>query len=533
MAPRRLPRLRTVFVAVNVVLLLVPLGGVLLMRLYENVLVRRTESDLIAQGALVAAAFRAEMRREVAARGVPPAGARLPPGPDGAPADGRLAPLAASLDLARDPVLPPAPTPRADKPADPVAAAAAARLSGLLQEAQDVGLAGVRVLDSGGVVVASTSGEVGLSLFDREEVRVALQGEPKSVLRRRAADDDATALGALERSSRLRVVVALPVVSDGRALGSVVLSRTPPSVLQSLWRVRGFLALSALVLVGAVLALATLTSRTVTRPIQQLIDQTERLAHGDRTATEALQSPGTHEIGQLSEAFSRMARALEERSDYITSFAAQVSHEFKTPLTSIRAAAELLREHGREMTGQERERFLSNIQLDAERLGRLVVRLLELARADVSKPVSVWTKLAPVLESVVARYREMGLAVELSVAPDAESARLPADALETIVSNLLDNARRHGGPDVSVQVVAEPEERAGIEGVAVRVTDDGPGISEANRSRVFTPFFTTARETGGTGLGLSIVRSLLQANGGVIDLSSRRGETTLRFWIPS
>ena len=528
---RRLPRLRTVFIAVNVVLLLIPVGGVLLLRLYESVLVRRTESDLIAQGALVAAAFRGEIRREIAARALPPPGPLLPAA--AALDEERRGPLSATLDLARDTVLPPAPVPKAERAADPVVAAAATRLAGLLQEAEDVGLAGVRLVDPQGVVVASTADEIGLSLTDREEVREALAGRPSSVLRERGATDDARALGSIARSSRLRVIVALPVVSGGRSWGAVVLARQPASVLQSLWRVRGFLSVSALVLVAAVLALAWLTSRTVTRPIEELIDRTERLAQGDRTATEPLRRPGTLEIGQLSEAFSRMARGLEERSDYITSFAAQVSHEFKTPLTSIRAAAELLREHAKDMTDAERERFLSNIQLDAERLGRLVVRLLELARADVSKPVAVWTKLAPVLESVAARFREMGVPVELSIGRDAETARLPADALETIVANLLDNARRHGGPAVRVRLAAESDERAGIDGVLVSITDDGPGISEANRSRVFTPFFTTARETGGTGLGLAIVRSLLQANGGFIEMSSRPGATTFSFWLPS
>lgn len=528
---RRLPRLRTVFVAVNVVLLLVPLSGVLLLRLYESVLVRRTEAELIGQGALVAAALRAEVKREVAGRGGGPPGPRLATGV--VSAEGGLAPLSARLDLARDEVLPAAPPAKAERPAEPVVASAASRLSGLLREAEDVGLAGVRVVDPAGVVVASTGGEVGLSLSDRVEVQRALSGEPASVLRRRGQDEESPPLGALERSSKLRVVVALPVVSDGRSWGAVVLSRTPPSVLASLWRARAYLALWALAMLSIALALGAYTSRRVTRPVEQLIDRTERLARGDRTASEPLDRPGTEEIGRLSEAFSRMARTIEERSDYITSFAAQVSHEFKTPLTSIRAASELLREHAGEMTDAERERFLTNIQLDAERLGRLVVRLLELARADVSKPVAVWTKLPPLLEAVAARFRELGLDVELRRHEAAATARLPGDALETILANLLDNARRHGGDGVRVELAAEPDERAGIDGVRIEVRDDGPGISEANLSRVFTPFFTTARDTGGTGLGLSIVRSLLQAHGGTIDVTSRPGETVFRFWLPS
>ncbi len=519
--------------AVNVVLLLVPLAGIVLLRLYESVLVRRTEAELIGQGALVAAAFRAEVRREYASRGVAPPGRPLGVAPDSPLADGRLAPLSARLDLARDPVLPPASPARAVRPADPVAAAAASRLSGMLQEAQDVGLASVRVLDHDGVIVASTGGEVGLSLAEREEVQRALQGQATSVLRRSAPGDDQPARATISRSARLRVVVALPVVSDGRSWGAVVLSRMPPSVLSSLWRVRGVLLIAAAGLVLTVAGLASLMSRLVTRPVEELIGRTERLARGDRTAAEPLDRPGTHEIDQLSRAFSGLSRALDERADYITSFAAQVSHEFKTPLTAIRAASELLREHAATMTPEERDRFLTNIQQDADRLGRLVVRLLELARADVSKPVQVWTRVEPVARAVAARFRELGLAVDLSLDPAAESARMPGEALETILANLLDNARRHGGAGVRTRLTVVPEQKAGMDGVRLDVSDDGPGISAANRARVFTPFFTTARDAGGTGLGLSIVRSLVQANGGTIELLPRDAETTFRIWMPA
>jgi signal transduction histidine kinase len=97
---------------------------------------------------------------------------------------------------------------------------------------------------------------------------------------------------------------------------------------------------------------------------------------------------------------------------------------------------------------------------------------------------------------------------------------MAAEAFEAIVSNLLDNARRHAGPQAGIRVSLRAE---GGDAVLI-VADDGPGISPANAERIFTPFFTTARKQGGTGLGLSIVHSLAAAHGGSVRLApSERG----------
>lgn len=531
------PRLQTVFIAAQVLLLLVPVGGLFLLRLYESVLVRRTESALIAQGSLVAAAFRAEMRREMALRGTPPPGVPLPKdllAERGIDPGGRLQPIPPRLDLAVDRVLPaPLPASVPAHPADPLAVAAGARLVPLLRDASQATLAGMRIVDAHGVIVASTSEEMGLSLAEREEVSRALTGEAVSLLRERGEDADAGPTEGIIPTARLRVFVAVPVIADGRSWGAVVVSRVPPSAVATAWRLRWLLLGGTLAILAAALSLSLYTSRTVTRPVQELIARTERLAEGDWTAREPLERPGTLEIEQLSQAFARLGRTLEEREDYITSIAAQVSHEFKTPLTAIRGSAELLREHGFTMTVEERDKFLSNIQMDAERLTRLTHRLLELARADVSKPVAVWTRIAPVLLPLIERHGALGLDVSCSIDEDADSARMPAEALEAIVGNLLDNARRHGGRGVRVHVAVSTETRADMPGVLLQIKDNGPGISEANARRVFTPFFTTAREAGGTGLGLSIVRSLLHAHGGSITMASRAGETTFAAWVPS
>ncbi|MFY0522860.1 sensor histidine kinase [Archangium gephyra] len=210
-----------------------------------------------------------------------------------------------------------------------------------------------------------------------------------------------------------------------------------------------------------------------------------------------------------------MATALRDRNQYIRSFAANVSHEFKTPLASIQGAVELLRDSADGMSPGQRERFLANIDADARRLTRLVQRLLELARADslVARPSR--TEVAPLLESLAERGRAQGLTVEVGTVPAGLVLGLPAEVLEDIVWQLITNASQHGGEGVRVRLEAHA---AGEGRGRVVVRDDGKGISESNRARVFDAFFTTARERGGTGLGLTIAQSMLRAFGASLEL---------------
>ena len=145
-----------------------------------------------------------------------------------------------------------------------------------------------------------------------------------------------------------------------------------------------------------------------------MIDQTNRFAGGDKKALEPLPRPVTEEVALLSQSFSEMARSLEHRSEYIRNFAAHVSHEFKTPLTAIQGAIELLEEHSHDMPAEQRARFLHNISLDAERLKRLVDRLLEMARADVLDPAAGRTLLAPLIEGLKSRYQDSGLLISFA-----------------------------------------------------------------------------------------------------------------------
>jgi signal transduction histidine kinase len=208
-----------------------------------------------------------------------------------------------------------------------------------------------------------------------------------------------------------------------------------------------------------------------------------------------------------------------------------VSHEFKTPLAAIAGTVELLRDHGTSMNAEERERFLTNLTADTRRLSDLVHRVLELARADMLQPGDVRTNVAEAVGKVVDSCGAAGMKVEAVGAEQAGEAGIDGETLVAILHHLADNARRHGGQDVTLRIEASAV--ADARTVVIEVSDDGPGISEANRARIFDPFFTTSRDRGGTGMGLTIARALLQAHGGALELVPSDQGARFRLIMPA
>jgi signal transduction histidine kinase len=273
--------------------------------------------------------------------------------------------------------------------------------------------------------------------------------------------------------------------------------------------------------VGALVVVLTLTlavayvlARTITRPINALIHRTDEIARGGKTAIRPLDSYGTREIATLSQSFLDLAGKLVHRTEYVRSFAAHVSHELKSPLTAIRGAAELLRDDvDQPMTTAQRLRFLDNIIADAERLDTLLLRLRELAQAELAMAQGETS-----IEDILPLLRERFPALEIFGSGDTESAvALPFEAAGVVFTNLAENALQHGS--TRLELVTSANART----VTIFVRDNGSGISEGNRERVFQPFFSTRRDQGGTGMGLDIVRTMLGSYGGEIRLQQTTG----------
>lgn len=485
-------RLRTILFATLFLVAALPGFGAVFLRVYENTLVRQTEAELVAQGAALAAAAAADW---------PGAGG-------GALYPQRIVPPDDGVDLSLTPILPerPAPAPVTAIAADAVAAAP--RLAPVLRATQMTTLASILLLDRGGQIVAGNGSRGGYASLP--EVASALHGRPATVLRRNRAYRAVYSFEWLSRAAAIRVHHARPIVVNGRVVGVLLLSRSARALFRGLYEDRGKIAIGIAAIFALLVLLSGVISRGITRPIERLGQATRAVASG-RGSVPEVPTTAAIEIQGLYADFAVMTAAIERRSRYLRDFAYAVSHEFKTPLAGIRGAIELLQDHP-DMAAGDRHRFLANADADADRLALLVTRLLELARADMAIPVDDAVDPVPVVARTADAYR--GDALAIAVMWDAPPPRvaLPAGTIENALATLFDNARQAGAR--AVRVEGRMADR-----VALRVTDDGPGIAAGDRLRLFEPFFTTRRAEGGTGLGLAIARSLLEAGGGTIDLA--------------
>ena len=494
-------RLRTVLLVVSLFVLVLPVASIQVLRLYESALLRQTESALIAQAAFISASYRAAYGN---------ASGTIQGSSDASP----QAPRLPQLDFVESAVHPPFPSATDGPVADPAAIRAGSDLTPVLKDAQTVALADVRVVDANGTVVATTGADLRLSISQNDEVIEALAGGHSSRLRRREVGHEPPPFG---RGAAILVFVASPILLNDQIVGAVVLSRAPVNIVDTLYAKRYLLLQAAVLILAVVVGIALFTSRTLVMPIQRISRGAERLASGETGEFEAQRPYRVVEIARLSDSVAAMAKNLQQRTVFLQDFAQHVSHEFKTPLTALSGTVEVLREHLEEMTPKQRKRFLDNAHSDVERLNRLMLRLLELAQADIG----TGDEITDVLE--VARSLDHATVH----APHDASARahIRRESLEAALTNLVNNALEHGASRIDVRAETHAD------AVHVWVEDDGPGISEGNQSRIFEPFFTTRRDDGGTGLGLSISRSLLRAAGGTIELAPAASGATFKITL--
>lgn len=396
-------------------------------------------------------------------------------------------------------------------------------LATTLATAKEETLAGFRIVDADGTVVASSGDDVGTSLADYDEIRAALRGAKGTQIRPRdPSGSRKQPLSSVSRRAAIRVFVAVPIVdASGDVVGAVGVSRTPRQDVQALYQMGpplwgGIAATFALTILFAASA-----GYYATRSLTSLGRAFERIGAGvlpePAEYTEATESRIT-EIGLLARALQTMSDRLRARLTYISDFAGNVSHEFKTPVASLRGTLELLHDDP-DMPAEQRARFFGNALADLDRMSRLVGGLLRLARAEEGAGRTSAVDLGELVASAAARAGVTVPAVPLPVEGNA-------DQLDAVFTNLLENARVHGGAGLRVDLAAEAGE------AVVRVTDDGPGISAANQARVFDRFFTTNRKGGGTGLGLALVRTIVEAHGGTVALTSEPGQTTFTVRLP-
>jgi signal transduction histidine kinase len=226
----------------------------------------------------------------------------------------------------------------------------------------------------------------------------------------------------------------------------------------------------------------------------------------------------------------RQARLSEAEAAQKTSFVANVSHEFKTPLTTIRLYAELL-EQGRVRDAAQGGDYLRTISRETQRLARLVNNALDFSRLEQGKKkfareaLDLTAELGRLLDTHGPRLAEAGLTQRREWAAAPVPVTTDRDALEQIVLNLLDNAAKYAADGGEVAVALVARERGG--GAELRVKDRGPGVPAEHRERIFEKFHrvddTLTAEKSGAGLGLSIARQLARGLGGELRYAARQG----------
>jgi two-component system sensor histidine kinase ChvG len=324
------------------------------------------------------------------------------------------------------------------------------------------------------------------------------------------------------------VSVAVPVQRFRAVRGALLLSTQGADIDEMVEAERLAILKVFLVAAGVMVVLSMLLAGTIAGPVRRLADGAERVRRRIRTRVEIPDfTRRRDEIGHLSGALRDMTNALYTRIEAIESFAADVAHELRNPLTSLRSAVETL---PMAKTDANRKRLLDVIEHDVKRLDRLITDISDASRldAELQRQEAAPVDLARLLEALVKAANEVR-SDEVSVTLSFEggpmsSFRVPGhdSRLGQVVSNLLDNARSFSPPGGNVRITCR-RLRSEVE---IIVDDDGPGIQPDALDKVFERFYTDRPHQGfgqNSGLGLSISKQIVEAHDGRIWVENRTG----------
>ena len=341
------------------------------------------------------------------------------------------------------------------------------------------------------------------------------------------------------------VSVAVPIRRNGPVQGALELSTLGRDIDKVILSERLGLLRFFGVIAGVMLVLSMLLANTIAEPVRKLSEAAERVRRGVKSRQPIPDfTDRSDEIGHLSRALGGMTEALYSRIDAIESFAADVAHEVKNPLTSLRSALETL---PRVTSGPSRDRLLQVMQHDVRRLDRLISDISDASRLDAelardeSRPVDIAALVQAVAAMLRDSPRSRGVSLTVSVAPSHGESFLVLghdSRLAQVITNLVDNACSFSEPGGEVRIrlsrqwdEARANHEATPERVVIEIEDDGPGIPAHALERIFERFYTDRPVEGfgqNSGLGLSISRQIVEAHLGHIWAENRPAPPTPR-----
>ena len=329
------------------------------------------------------------------------------------------------------------------------------------------------------------------------------------------------------RADSAFLVISSPV--PRRTLGEVV----------RVFRESFFMPLLQAGAIGLIIALAlsVLISGSVARPLQQISRAARRIANGDYQQRVPVNGP--REVQGLARSFNEMVERVAVTQQTQRDFLANVSHDLRTPLTSIQGFSQAIAE-GVASDPESAQRAAQIIYDETARLHRMVESLLDLARIEAGQmdvhhhAVALSSLLSGIGERLQVKAREQGISLHLDVPEHLPRIAGDGDRLAQVFTNLVDNAIKHTPAGGTVSLHAE----TGDGNILIRVADTGEGIPPDDLPRIFERFYQVDKSrksyrNSGMGLGLAITRQIVEAHGGTIQVASKLGEgTTFSVWLP-
>lgn len=436
-----------------------------------------------------------------------------------------FSPLYPSLTTKEISILPPRPAPLASPvPPDATGLIAGEEILPAIVEAQKRTLTGVLILDFNGTITAGQE-SIGQSLSHLPEVQAAMEGERMSVLRYSVPQENLPLSSFFTATAGTRIFLAYPIIKSQQLWGVAYLSVTPPNVMEYLRADHDLILSFIALLLLQLIATFALLYYTIVRPLRRLLSAINRYINGSEERLLAFPSQRIREIDNLCKGVKRIALLLSERSSYLFRFADNMNQEFKIPLSNIKDNAQLIKRKAQ----QEPEAILPLTQAihdDAERLSRIVTRMLELAQANVARPKEEECYVMPMLNRYKEQFAQKNLCVVLEGELHCDLAVSP-EVFEQVLENLLTNALENGASHVTISGAL-----LNMHQTLISFIDDGNGIGTLTENIIFAPFFTTHRSKGNTGLGLTIVKALVQTYNGTITLVPQIKGTRIDITLP-
>lgn len=329
---------------------------------------------------------------------------------------------------------------------------------------------------------------------------------------------------------------AAPILNNKELLGAVILFAPVTGVNETTGKMIQIYVGAAVLGVIIAALLGILLSRLITRPVLEASHVASKIAEGN--FDEKVRISSRDELGKLGNAINNMTERLAKSEKLRRDFIANVSHELRSPLTSVQGFVDALLE-GRDTDEQDRRRYLNIIQTETNRLGKLVNDLLEISRFDSEGisfdmgPFPIGNVINRAVASLKPQFDIKRISVRTVLPKELPQCYGDEDRIEQVLHNLLENAIRYS-PDegkilISCRVIGEE--------IYVEVADNGPGISTDELPFIWERFYRVdkdrSRLKGGTGLGLAIVREIIKKHGGRVTAESDTGEgAAFGFTLP-